>query len=416
MRILWFSATNVGYAANNVRHNGGGWVVALAQKISAIGDVELAVAFEGLGTWGDRRNGIRYYPIPVFQEPMNRLKRKIRLAAEEELLLPEMQKIIADFQPEVIHVFGSENAFGLICKYVDIPCIIHLQGFLPAYYNAKFPPGISRSDFLRDGLLRPIAAYRFWWMDRVFRHRAKRETEIVRNCPVFFGRTAWDRSIVRLYHPDADYFYCSEMLRPEFYAASGKWRHRNKAESLLVSILSSPVYKGHDLILKSAALLKRYCSLKFRWKVFGIGDMLFWEKKLGISAESVGVECCGVASAEQLREVLLAADLFVHPSYIDNSPNSVCEAQLLGVPVIAANTGGLASLIEENKTGLLVPANDPIAMADRIRTVCESPELAVRLGEAAGRCAAERHAPEMIVNTVLRTYRKRLERRTETGK
>lgn len=405
MRILFLSPTNAGYAANNVSHNGGGWVGALARKLSRLEKFSVGIAFEGAGVWNDRHDGINYFPIPANSSLKSRLRRRFDPAGEEaRFLIPEVHRAIADFKPDLIHVFGSENAFGCIVRETDIPCVTHLQGFLPAYDNAKYPPGMSREISMGAWLRHPLRSYQRHWFDFVFRQRAAREIDIVKNCDNFFGRTAWDRDIVELYHPDARYWYCSEMLRDEFYRATGSWRPHDRNEFQLVSVLSTPTYKGHDLILKTAALLKKYTDIPFRWRVFGGFDRSFWEKQTGIRACGVNVQSCGVASAEALCGELLDSDVFIHPSYIDNSPNSVCEAQLLGMPVVAVNVGGVGSLIQNRVDGLLVPANDPLSLAVRIKELKYDRSLGEALGTAAAKVAARRHDRVQILSDLLKGY------------
>ena len=104
----------------------------------------------------------------------------------------------------------------------------------------------------------------------------------------------------------------------------------------------------------------------------------------------------------RLKDELLNAHMFIHTSYIDNSPNSVCEAQLLGVPIIATNVGGISSLIVDKKTGILVPANDPIAMAAKIMDLSSDPKLCITLGKAGSQAAAERHNPQSILEQTLK--------------
>ena len=402
MKILFFSPVN---SSKSTPHNGGGWIWALVQKLLVYPGMELAVSFEGNGVQGECINGIIHYPVSVSGSLKRHLIRKLSPDFEVQLLLPEMQKVIKKFQPDVIYIFGSENAFGEICGHTSIPCIIHLQGFLPSCYNAKFPPGVSLRDFSCNFFLHPLQTARFLWFDRIFRYRAKRELAIVQKCRSFFGRTDWDKSIVRLFNPEATYFYCSEMLRQDFYAAAGEWKVQTRETVTLISVLSSPLYKGHDLILKTAQILTQYTKLNFQWKVFG-GDFFdFWEKKLRIVPETVHVIRSGIASAQQLKGELLTADLYIHPSYIDNSPNSVCEAQLLGLPIIAVNAGGVASLVEHRQSGILVPANDPAALADWILQLLHNNALRQQLGTCAANTAQARHNPDTIVDQVLNACR-----------
>lgn len=70
-------------------------------------------------------------------------------------------------------------------------------------------------------------------------------------------------------------------------------------------------------------------------------------------------------NSDKLVELLLESDLYVHTAYIDNSPNAICEAQYLGMPIIATYVGGVPSLIEQGKDGVLIPANDPFMLAEK---------------------------------------------------
>ena len=173
------------------------------------------------------------------------------------------------------------------------------------------------------------------------------------------------------------------------------------ATPVFVSTISGPLYKGHDMILKTARMLKDSGLFGFEWRVYGVGDIRFAERKTGICAEDVGVRPMGVATAEELREALLHGSVYVHPSFIDNSPNSVCEAQVLGVPVVATNVGGVSSLFSPDKAGCLVPANDPLMAASRIVEALASPE-SFRSDRAA--CLA-RHDPRTIAANLVGIWR-----------
>ena len=229
------------------------------------------------------------------------------------------------------------------------------------------------------------------------RHAAERERTIMRSCNAYLGRTDWDRAFVSAYAPQARYFTCWEALRPCFYEP-GDWTP--PASPIFVSTISGPLYKGHDMVLKTARMLKDSGLSDFEWRVFGIGDLRFAERKTGIRVEDVGVRPMGVVTAEDLREALLHASVYVHPSYIDNSPNSVCEAQVLGVPVVATAVGGVPSLFAPDRLRCLVPANDPLATAARIREALGSPEPFRSDREA----CLERHSPSAIVDGLLRIW------------
>ena len=94
----------------------------------------------------------------------------------------------------------------------------------------------------------------------------------------------------------------------------------------------------------------------------------------------------------------------MHPSYIDNSPNSVCEAQMCGVPVIATNVGGVCSIVEDGVTGYLVPANDPYQIAYLANNLFKNLVEVEKITETARQNAQQRHNKVKIANQLLTAY------------
>jgi glycosyltransferase involved in cell wall biosynthesis len=90
-----------------------------------------------------------------------------------------------------------------------------------------------------------------------------------------------------------------------------------------------------------------------------------------------------VGHEDDVRSRLAASDLFVLPSRSEAFPNAVLEAMAAGLPIVASGVGGIVELIENDRTGLLVPPDDPAALADRICRLMRVPGLASRLGGAA---------------------------------
>ncbi len=98
--------------------------------------------------------------------------------------------------------------------------------------------------------------------------------------------------------------------------------------------------------------------------------------------------------------------MYVHPSYIENSPNSVCEAMLLGMPTIVASSGGCSSIIENRKEGLLVNTGEPFDITGAILDLHENTELAKELGINARRKALRKYIdPDKIVNELIEVYK-----------
>jgi glycosyltransferase involved in cell wall biosynthesis len=103
-------------------------------------------------------------------------------------------------------------------------------------------------------------------------------------------------------------------------------------------------------------------------------------------------------------EQYLRARIFVSPSIIENSSNSVCEAQLLGTPVIASNVGGMMNLIEHRRTGLLYRFEETDLLADYICELLGDDDLCRRLSQAERETAQARHDRTAIARCLTHIY------------
>ena len=397
MKILFVSASPFGRFSNKSGYNGCGWIASLVQEVATVRGMDVAVAFPSSvrhNVGRIKENNILFFPIRRSPSPLARFERFFRLSAQDKRDLSGLRQVVAEFHPDVIFVFGTENCFGLISRETDIPVVIHMQGLLGPYLNAWVPPGWTMADYVLQRGLNPVRIA-LGIRSLVFnRHAANRERRIMSQCQYFMGRTEWDRAFVSAFAPQATYFSVWETLRQCFYKPASWHAPRSP---VFVSTVSNPFYKGHDMILKTANILRETGCPTFLWRVFGVKNLSLAERKTGIRAHDVGVVPEGVVSAEGLREALLGASVYVHPSYIDNSPNSVCEAQILGVPVVATNVGGVSSLFLDDFRHCLVPANDPVMAASRIRAAMKRPAAFAIAPEI----IRKRHDPQDICDRIV---------------
>ena len=117
------------------------------------------------------------------------------------------------------------------------------------------------------------------------------------------------------------------------------------------------------------------------------------------------VEILGSLRAEEMKRAMLESHLFVCPSAVENSPNSVAEAQLLGVPVAASRAGGIPSVVEDRKGGLLFEKGDPRDLARAVREIFASDGLARALSESERGFAAREYDPERNYRMLMEAYR-----------
>ena len=404
MRVLWFSPVPLLNGHVGTSYNGGGWIASLEQILKKKSNVKLGLAFKvnfHVNDFKFEQDDICSYPIPNDKVSLSTV---LRRKANTNLCLEYCKRIISDFKPDLIQIFGSENEFGLLCECTDIPIVIHMQGFLPAHYNALFPVGMSEYDFLFLGGLSLHQRYMGIRSPYAFKRDARREIGIIRSCNYFIGRTEWDKNIISLINPSAKYFHCEEALRDTFIQNKNIWKFSDVQKFKIISVISFPWYKGTDLILKTAKLLTEFSDMDFEWDIYGVEDIEFYERKYRIMASDVNVAAKGIVTKEELAEILRSGQLYVHPSYIDNSPNSVCEAQIMGIPVIATNVGGLSSLIKDGESGFLVPANDPYYLAYLILKLHNDKNTLERISNNEIILAKHRHNPDKIGNTIIKIY------------
>ena len=132
--------------------------------------------------------------------------------------------------------------------------------------------------------------------------------------------------------------------------------------------------------------------------------MVFLGGARQVGKTTLAFNILGSKTENELAVELLDADVYVHPTYIDNSPNGVCEAMLLGMPVIATNVGGIPSLIADKKEGLLVQSEDGYAMAGALLELYNNPGLAQNLGRNARKRGLQRNDGKTIAQDLVKIY------------
>jgi glycosyltransferase involved in cell wall biosynthesis len=377
-------------------------MASLADELNRVGDIKLAVltAARVERATSFVSAGIRYYVIP---EPRTTSESAISRA------LSECADAVRECSPDVLHYHGTESFYPLLSArhLTAVPAVISLQGLLGPY--SRWPAFFGDADPLRIAhmhrWLELLVGRGLLWYYLRLRRQAVMEREAISSGSVFLGRTDWDRAYVRSLNPTARYRTVGEVLRRDFWEQP-QWSIDSAVRHRIVFSNAGHPRKGVETLLDALGTLRqRYpdAHLELSGTVSmrsGYGRYL----RRRIESYRGAVSLLGHLDGPRLTQVLRSAHVFASASFIDNSPNSVCEAMLVGVPCVCSYTGGTPSLLEHGRNGLFFPPGDPEMLADRIAEIFDSDELACRLGANARLAAMERHDPALVMRQLLDAY------------
>lgn len=411
MKILWFSNTpaNADEYFKKELKGTGGWLKALDQSLQK--HVDLHVAFYNDRNITEFKYGnTNYYPI--FRGRSGWLTFYRNTLLSKIVFYEDVQKylnIVHKVKPDLIHIHGTENPFGYIQNQVDVPVCISIQGNINVYHHKYFSGFERRYLKISAKKMRKLCGVQeFKVKYKTFSKMKKREKEILLECKNILGRTDWDYHITRILAPESTYFHVNEILRNGFY--KHMWKYNDNEPFVLFTTTDNLFYKGLETICLALSLLKDYRKIDIKWRIAGISEqdsiVKIVKKKLGNLYPKRKLHFLGRLNEKELIAQLLDSSVYVMASHIENSPNNLCEAMVLGLPCISTYAGGTGSLIEHGRDGVLVQDGDPWAMAGAIiKLLCNS-EKAVEIGASARKKALLRHDRRKVVDDLQKVYSK----------
>lgn len=274
--------------------------------------------------------------------------------------------INSEINPDIVHIHGTEyshgHAFMKSCGVENV--IISIQGLKSAcseYYHY----GMSTWDIAGNITFRDLLRGTIFKRQRDFRRSARYEMDMLKMAKHVIGRTRWDRACIWAINPETEYHFCNETLRPEFYDGSVWDYDRCRRHSIFLSQAGYPL-KGLHQVLKAMPLVLRHYpdavlrvagndivstrSFMQKLKLTGYGKYIRnLIKKNGLSDH---IEFVGNLDAGQMKNEYLKSNVFICPSALENSSNSLGEAQVLGVPCISSYVGGSVDMMKGNEDNL----------------------------------------------------------------
>lgn len=409
MKLLWLCNMAPGVAREKVGA-GGLWIDHVLADLRQRQDITIRVLFPAND--GRQSNPDERFSFASFAFGPPYLYRQ----DQEELFAQELRT----FQPDVIHIWGTEYAHTLAMVNAAEKAgmldhlAISIQGLcseITKRYADGVPQKVCHSYTFRDFLRKDNIAQQ----QEKFALRGELEVRAMQKARHVIGRTHWDKAAAAGINPKAVYHLCNETLRDAFY--DGSWQYADcRKYRIFSSSCDYPVKGFHSLLEAFAQILKKYPDTtlvvpgrsifanRFREKL----RQGSYQRYLAKLAKQYGlqdkIQLLGSLNAEQMKQNYLEANVFVLPSTIENSPNSLGEAMLLGVPSVAADVGGVTTMMVHEKEGYVYPSSAPYMLAEYIQQIFAMEREAEALGAAAKVHARKTHDPVTNLNTLLSIY------------
>nr|BBH88616.1 hypothetical protein KTC_33670 [Thermosporothrix sp. COM3] len=176
-------------------------------------------------------------------------------------------------------------------------------------------------------------------------------------------------------------------------------------ERIITCVARMEYPKGVDVLLHAWARMMREWHSDIQPRLRLVGEGAFRPQIERIASELGildSVEFLGLR--RDVMDLLHQSWGFVLPSRWEGMPNALLEAMACGLPCVATRVSGSEDLIVDQENGLLVPPEDPVAMAQALRHLIEDHEHAERMGQAARTTVERDYNLKAIVHRTIELY------------
>lgn len=417
MKILWLTNVKLpiiykllGKANKTVV---AGWLDQISEKVLQCHQLVVCYPSDVINGETGTIGNLTYYG--VYYES-KKLRRGI---LDENKYVPLLIEVLQKEKPDIIHIHGTEFQYSYFmtkaAKKLNIEerVVISIQGlvgFYAEHYLSDLPRYVIYGKTIKELLLRE-GVYNGY---KSYTLRGKAEIKAIQNVKYIIGRTNWDQGCVNLVNPIAKYMFCNETLRAIFY--KDQWKYKNCIpHSIFISQASYPIKGFHIFISALVTVRTRYPDVKVRVAGFdltkdnwlkGSSYGLYVKKLIRRNHLENNICFLGPQTAEQMKHEMLKANVFVSPSTIENSPNSLGEGMILGVPCISSDVGGVSNLLIHNKEGYIFPLDETYMLAYYIMDLFENVTKASIMGERAREHALKTHDADLNFKTLIEIYKK----------
>ena len=320
-------------------------------------------------------------------------------------------EIVNDFSPDIIHIWGTEylHTYNMLCAAEKTgmlgKTIVSIQGLISSVMKHYYD-GIEYDNY---GTIEKMQE-----LNSKEKIRSSYEIKAIKKCINISGRTEWDRVSTMQINPKVNYWHIGEILRNVFYEEKGRWTVKQcNSHSIFLSRVYCPIKGLHYFFEAFQYVLKKFPDAIV--KIAG-DNIMESDNEYGRYLKRKAIELkieekiifLGNISAEQMCQEYALANVFVCASTVENSSNSICEAMLVGTPVIGSFVGGIPDLISHKRDGFLYPCNGPEMLSYYIERVFEDDALVTEFSKKGVQTISDKIDREKNGNALIDIYNKML--------
>lgn len=407
-KILWLcNATS----KENKNIYSGSWLQPLAQELQKSNLVQIFNISFGNVAQVTQQN---FHEIQQWIIPKRRAIGHGQIACKRTC--EEVAGIINRVQPDLIHIWGTENIWASIHAqgYITAKTIIDIQGLLyisaDYYYGGLTFQEICKSIYTKE-IIMPWRT--LFGKKHLFKKRGEAEVRFLKKFAHISVQSDWVKRHVSFLNPNAIYYDTRIMLRDSFYTAT-PWQFRKTDEPVVFSSCAGAVsYKGIHVLIKAVSLLKnKYPNI--RLKLAGnvnIGNKLldgysiFLNKQIKKYKLANNVIFLGQLNEFEIIKQLQNCNVCVIPSFIETYCLAFAEAMMVGVPTVVSFAGAMPELAGHGEEALFYNSMDYSLAASYIDTLINNQALAEKLSKNARAKRLLENNKELVLETQLNIYR-----------
>lgn len=421
MKVLWFCNTPIAGAVSQ-RGVSGGWLEGAINGVSGRDDFKVAVAFPVLSQKDLKEGYLEAFSITFYGFYQAKKFGFVPTPSRRKLpakSIKQIQNIIDKENPDILHIFGTEFEHSRVAiEYFGKPdkTVIHIQGMVSviAKHCTIGIPFFFRHLFIPSSLVRGTLASKSLQMKKA----GKNEIAAIQQVCYVMGRTEWDEACTGAINPSVTYLHCGETLRSSFY--NTHWKQEQSFKHSIYFSQSSNQIKGlHQVLPILPQLIKKYPDLHLfiggnspigssGFKGFLRRSPLGWYLKYLLKKNKLQshVSFLGPQSEKQVVQNLLNANVFLSASLIENSPNSLGEAMIVGTPVVSSDVGGVKDFVKHGENGYIYPVDEPYMIPYYVSKIFDSQELAESFSNASRESVSKAYSSIANGEVIVNSYRK----------